>query len=254
MNYKRIIPCLDVKDGQVVKGTRFRDVRKVASPVELAQRYCEEGADELVFYDITASMEGRELMTDVLKQTLKVVTVPLTVGGGIFTLEECERLLNLGASKLSINSGALKNPDLLAHAADRFGSERIVLGCDVKKVDGGYQVYTGGGMRDTGLAALDWIRKAVALGAGEVVLNTIDTDGVQDGYDLELLALACEAVPVPVVASGGAGSVEDFVKLFTVVPQVSAGLAASVFHFGTVHIPQVKRALEDAGVPVRRNT
>lgn len=248
---KRIIPCLDVRDGRVVKGTKFMDVKDVDSPVTLAERYVRDGADELVFYDITASTEGRKLITDILKETAAKVFIPLTVGGGINTLDDFERVLGCGADKVSVNSGALKDPSLIDRAAAHYGNQCVVLSCDIKRVADGWRVYTRGGQQDTGLEAIDWIMRCVERGAGEVVVNAIDTDGVKQGFALELLQKVCDAVRVPVIASGGAGSIQDFITLFEQVPQVDAGLAASVFHFGEVAIPDLKRALKQAGIPVR---
>lgn len=248
---KRIIPCLDVRDGRVVKGRRFQDVRDVDSPVSLARRYVAEGADELVFYDITASHEGRALFTDVLLRTAREVFIPLTVGGGINSLDDFARVLDAGADKVSVNTGALRRPELIAEAARRYGSQCVVLSADVKREGEGYRVMARGGRERTGLDAIDWIRRGVGLGAGEVVVNAIDTDGLRQGFDTALLRLVCDAVRVPVIASGGAGSAEDFLRLFRQVPRVDAGLAASVFHFGDVGIPALKRLLSEAGVPVR---
>ncbi len=248
---KRIIPCLDVKDGRVVKGVRFAGLNDVASPVELAQYYSDHGADELVFYDITASAEGRALFTDILTQTARRVFIPLTVGGGVSSLADFERVLACGADKVSVNSGALRDPDLIAQAARRYGSQCVVLSADIRRVSGRFHVFWGGGRRDTGLDALEWLRRVVALGAGEVVVNSMDTDGVQRGFDLELLQKVVEAVDVPVIASGGAGSAEDFLTLFTALPRVDAGLAASIFHFGQVRIQDLKQQMAARGIPTR---
>ena len=249
---KRIVPCLDVRDGRVVKGTNVLGLRDVASPVDLAKFYDGEGADELVFYDITASAEGRALFTDVLTQVASQVFIPLTVGGGINTVADFDRVLKCGADKVSVNSGAIRNPNLITEAANLYGSQCVVLSADVARVDGVYHVFQNGGCIDTGMEALEWIRRGVALGAGEVVLNSIDTDGVKRGFDLEMLADVCAIVDVPVVASGGAGCIQDFVDLWREVPEVSAGLAASIFHFGEVRIADLKDTLAGAGVPVRR--
>ena len=249
---KRIIPCLDVKDGRVVKGVNFLGLADVSSPVKLAEYYSRCGADELVFYDITASAEGRALFTDILTQTASTVFIPLTVGGGINTVEDFDRVLKCGADKVSVNSGALKNPDLIREAARRYGSQCVVLSVDAKRVDGRFRVFARGGRDDTGLDAIEWIKKGVALGAGELVLNSIDTDGVKEGFDLEMLQAACEAVRVPVIASGGAGGIEDFVTLFNALPDVDAGLAASIFHFGEVTIGDLKDRLYENHIPVRR--
>ena len=248
---KRIIPCLDVRDGRVVKGVNFLGLHDVSNPVSLAKYYSDSGADELVFYDITASAEGRALFTDVLTKVAATVFIPLTVGGGINTVEDFDRVLKCGADKVSVNSGAIRDPGLIAAAARRYGDQCVVLSVDAKRVDGRYHVFAKGGREDTGLDAIDWVRKGVADGAGEIVLNSIDTDGVKQGFDLEMLAAVCDAVDVPVIASGGAGGVQDFVTLFRALPKVDAGLAASIFHFGEVAIPDLKTALAAAGVPVR---
>ena len=211
---KRIIPCLDVKDGRVVKGVNFQGLNDVSSPIELGKYYSDNGADELVFYDITASAEGRALFTDILKKVAETIFIPLTVGGGINTLEDFDRVLKCGADKVSVNSGAIKNPDLIAQAAQKYGDQCVVLSVDVKRVDGKFTVFAKGGRENTGMDAIEWIKKCVALGAGEVVVNSIDTDGVKQGFDLEMLEAVCDAVSVPVIASGGAGSMEDFVTLF----------------------------------------
>ncbi|MBQ3012240.1 MAG: imidazole glycerol phosphate synthase subunit HisF [Clostridia bacterium] len=248
---KRIIPCLDVRDGRVVKGVNFRGLADVNSPVALAKYYSECGADELVFYDITASSEGRALFTDILRDVASTIFIPLTVGGGINTLEDFDRVLKCGADKVSVNSGAIKNPSLIDEAAKRYGDQCVVISADVKRVDGVFRVYAKGGRENTGKEAISWIKECVERGAGEVVLNSIDTDGVKAGFDLEMLSAVCAAVNVPVVASGGAGSAEDFVELFKTIPSVSAGLAASIFHFGEVTIPSLKRELADNGISVR---
>lgn len=248
---KRIIPCLDVKDGRVVKGVNFEGLSDVSSPVELAAYYSDCGADELVFYDITASAEGRRLFTDILAETARRVFIPLTVGGGINTLEDFDRVLKCGADKVSVNSGAIKNPALIEEAAKRYGDQCVVLSVDAKRTDSGFTVFARGGRDNTGIDAVEWIRRGVASGAGEIVLNSIDTDGVKGGFDLEMLRAVCEAVNVPVIASGGAGKMEDFVTLFREVPDISAGLAASIFHFGEVAIPDLKRYLAENGVLMR---
>lgn len=252
MSVKRIIPCLDIRNGQVIKGQRFENLKDLADPVDLARRYVSQGADELVFYDVTASLEGRRFVSGLLEAVAREVPVPLTVGGGVKGLEDIEAALRCGADKVSINSGAIKNPDLIREAAGACGSGRVVLGVDVKRAADGWHVYRDGGKADTGMDAVSWIRRCVALGAGEVVVNSIDMDGMKQGFDLALLSQVTEAVEVPVVASGGAGSAEDFIRLFRQVPRVSAGLAASVFHFGELAVPDLKRALRDAGIPVRR--
>ena len=248
---KRIIPCLDVRDGRVVKGVNFEGLRDVSSPVALAEYYTENGADELVFYDITASAEARGIFTDILRETASKVFIPLTVGGGISSLEDFDRVLKAGADKVSVNSGAIRDPELIGRAATRYGSQCVVLSVDVKRVDGEFRVFARGGRDDTGLEALGWIERGVAAGAGEVVVNSIDTDGVKGGFDLEMLEAVCGRVNVPVVASGGAGCAADFVTLFEHVPSVSAGLAASIFHFGEVAIPDLKRELAANGINVR---
>ena len=248
---KRIIPCLDVKDGRVVKGVNFQGLREVASPVDLAQFYSECGADELVFYDITASFEGRKLFTDILQKVASTIFIPLTVGGGINTLEDFDRVLKCGADKVSVNSGAIRNPDLVFQAARKYGDQCVVLSADVKRVDGKFRVFAKGGREDTGMEAISWIKRCVGMGAGEVVLNSIDTDGVKQGFDLEMLEAVSNAVDVPVIASGGAGGMEDFVKLFQTLPKVDAGLAASIFHFGQVQIPELKAYLAQNHINVR---
>ena len=248
---KRIIPCLDVRDGRVVKGVNFEGLRDVSPPVALAEYYTENDADELVFYDITASAEARGIFTDILRETASRVFIPLTVGGGISSLEDFDRVLKAGADKVSVNSGAIRDPELIGRAAKRYGSQCVVLSVDVKRVDGEFRVFARGGRDDTGLEALGWIERGVAAGAGEVVVNSIDTDGVKGGFDLEMLEAVCERVNVPVVASGGAGCAADFVTLFERVPSVSAGLAASIFHFGEVAIPDLKRELAANGINVR---
>ena len=249
---KRIIPCLDVRDGRVVKGVNFTGLRDVSSPVELAEYYTRAGADELVFYDITASAEGRALFTDVLRETASRVFIPLTVGGGINTLDDFERVLKCGADKVSVNSGAIRDPSLIGRASKRYGDQCVVLSVDCKRVNGKFTVFARGGRDDTGMDAIEWIKRGVADGAGEIVLNSIDTDGVKGGFDLEMLAAVCDAVNVPVIASGGAGSIEHFIGLFRAVPRVDAGLAASIFHFGEVSIADLKNALAEAGINVRR--
>lgn len=248
---KRIIPCLDVRDGKVVKGVNFEKLKEVASPVELAKFYSDSGADELVFYDITASAEGRKLFTDVLKEAARSVFIPLTVGGGIRETSDFERVLACGADKVSVNSGAIANPDLISEAAKKYGDQCVVISADIKRVNGRFHVFAKGGREDTGMEAVSWIKRCVGEGAGEVVVNSMDTDGVKNGFDLELLKAVCEAVDVPVIASGGAGKAEDFIKLFRELPKVDAGLAASVFHFGEIAIPDLKRKLQDSGVNVR---
>ncbi len=249
---KRIIPCLDVRDGRVVKGVNFADLRDVSSPEVLAEFYSDCGADELVFYDITASSDGRQLFTDALRRVASKVFIPLTVGGGIRTLDDFDRVLKCGADKVSVNSGAIRNPQLIYEAAKRYGDQCVVLSVDIKRVDGKFTVFAKGGRENTGLDALEWIVRGVENGAGEIVVNSIDTDGVKGGFDLEMLQAVSDRVNVPVVASGGAGKAEDFVALFKALPKVDAGLAASIFHFGEVQIAEVKAALARANIPVRR--
>lgn len=248
---KRIIPCLDVRNGRVVKGVNFEGLRDVADPAALADYYSQAGADELVFYDITASAEGRRLFTDVLRRTAEKVFIPLTVGGGIDSVEDFDRVLKCGADKVSVNSGAIRDPSLIRAAAGRYGSQCVVLSVDVKRADGGFRVFSRGGRDDTGIEAIGWIRRGVENGAGEIVVNSIDTDGVRGGFDTELLQAVCDAVRVPVIASGGAGCIQDFIDLFHQVPEVDAGLAASIFHFGDVRIEDLKREMAAAGIPVR---
>jgi len=249
---KRIIPCLDVKDGRVVKGVNFLGLSDVSDPVALASYYSEAGADELVFYDITASHEGRRLFTDILTRVAETIFIPLTVGGGINRLEDFDRVLKCGADKVSVNSGAIRNPALIGEAARRYGDQCVVLSVDAKRVDGQFRVFAKGGREDTGMDAIAWIKKGVADGAGEIVLNSIDTDGVKQGFDLEMLSAVCDAVNVPVIASGGAGCAEDFVTLFQTLPRVDAGLAASIFHFGEVEIGQLKGLMKENGILVRQ--
>ena len=248
---KRIIPCLDVKDGRVVKGVNFLGLADVSSPVSLAQFYSSCGADELVFYDITASAEGRALFTDILTEAASKVFIPLTVGGGINTVEDFDRVLKCGADKVSVNSGAIRNPDLVLEAAKKYGDQCVVLSVDVKRVDGEFRVFAKGGRVDTGMEGISWIKRCVDMGAGEVVVNSIDTDGVKRGFDIEMLRRVREAVNVPVIASGGAGGKEDFVTLFNSIPKVDAGLAASIFHFGEVEIKDLKKTLKENNINVR---
>lgn len=249
---KRIIPCLDVKNGRVVKGTNFQNLNDVSSPVELGEYYSSCGADELVFYDITASSDGREIFTDILKEVARNVFIPLTVGGGINAIEDFDRVLKCGADKVSVNSGAIKNPDVISEAARKYGDQCVVLSVDVKRVDGEYRVFAKGGREDTGMEAISWIKRCVANGAGEVVVNSIDTDGVKKGFDIPLLKEVSAAVNVPVIASGGAGCAEDFLNLFKEIPDIDAGLAASIFHFGEVKISDLKEMLNKNGILVRR--
>ena len=248
---KRIIPCLDVKDGRVVKGVNFLGLSDVSSPVELAKYYSDNGADELVFYDITASSEGRALFTDILCEVAKTIFIPLTVGGGINSVSDFDRVLKCGADKVSVNSGAIKNPSLIYEAAKLYGDQCVVISADVKRVDGVFRVFAKGGRENTGLEAVEWIKRCVGNGAGEVVLNSIDTDGVKGGFDIEMLDAVCNAVNVPVIASGGAGGIDHFTQLFKALPKVDAGLAASIFHFGEVAIPDLKAELATNNIPVR---
>ena len=248
---KRIIPCLDVKDGRVVKGINFTGLKEISSPVELAKYYSESGADELVFYDITASSDGRKIFTDILCETAKNVFIPLTVGGGINTLDDFDRVLKCGADKVSVNSGALKNPDIIGKAAKLYGNQCVVLSVDVKRVNGVFTVFAKGGRENTGLDAIEWIKRGVDDGAGEIVVNSIDTDGVKNGFDIPMLKAVCDAVNVPVIASGGAGKVDDFITLFKTLPKVDAGLAASVFHFGEIKIKDLKIQMQENGICVR---
>ena len=248
---KRIIPCLGVKNGRVVKGINFKGLRDVADPAALAEYYSGAGADELVFYDITASAEGRALFTEVLTRTAERVFIPLTVGGGINSTDDFDRVLKCGADKVSVNSGAIKDPSLIKTAALRYGSQCVVLSVDIKRVDHTFRVFAKGGRVDTGIEAIGWIREGVKNGAGEIVVNSMDTDGVKQGFDTELLRQVCDAVRVPVIASGGAGKAEDFIDLFKKVPDVDAGLAASVFHFGEVKIGDLKKRMQMEGIPAR---
>ncbi len=248
---KRIIPCLDVRNGRVVKGVNFEGLSDVSSPVELGRYYSENGADELVFYDITASFEERALFTDILREVASTIFIPLTVGGGINTIDDFDRVLKCGADKVSVNSGAIRNPSLIKEAAMKYGDQCVVLSVDIKRVDGKFRVFAKGGREDTGLDAIEWIKKGEANGAGEIVVNSIDTDGVKKGFDIEMLKAVNSAVSVPVIASGGAGSVQDFVTLFKEIPDIDAGLAASIFHFGEVRISDLKKELNSNGINVR---
>ena len=248
---KRIIPCLDVRDGRVVKGVNFEGLSDVSSPVELGRYYSENGADELVFYDITASSEDRSLFSDILRKVAEQIFIPLTVGGAINTVEDFDRVLKCGADKVSVNSGAIRDPSLIYNAAKKYGDQCVVLSADVKRVNGRFTVFAKGGRENTGLDAIEWIKRGVEHGAGEIVLNSIDTDGVKGGFDLEMLEAVCNAVSVPVIASGGAGSAKDFFTLFKALPRVDAGLAASIFHFGELTIRDLKTELRANGIPVR---
>ena len=248
---KRIIPCLDVKNGRVVKGVQFEGLSDVSSPIELAKYYSNAGADELVFYDITASFEERKLFIDVLREVASKIFIPLTVGGGINTVDDFDRVLKCGADKVSVNSGAIRNPDLIREAALKYGDQCVVLSCDIKRVNGEFRLFSKGGREDTGINAIEWIKKGVKNGAGEIVVNSIDTDGVKKGFDIEMLKAVCEVVNVPVIASGGAGCSEDFIKLFNEIPTIDAGLAASIFHFGEVEIKDLKLLLKENKINVR---
>ena len=248
---KRIIPCLDVKNGRVVKGVNFEGLSDVSDPVSLGKYYSAHGADELVFYDITASTEGRALFTDILTRVAETIFIPLTVGGGINTLNDFDRVLKCGADKVSVNSGAIRNPSLVGEAAKRYGDQCVVLSADIKRVNGQFHVFAKGGREDTGMEAIGWIKHCVDSGAGEIVVNSIDTDGVKKGFDLEMLEAVCNAVSVPVIASGGAGCIKDFTDLFRALPKVDAGLAASIFHFGEVKIEDLKKELSANGIPMR---
>ena len=248
---KRIIPCLDVKNGRVVKGVNFEGLSDVSSPVSLGKFYSDCGADELVFYDITASAEGRALFTDILREVASTIFIPLTVGGGINTLDDFDRVLKCGADKVSVNSGAIKDPSLIGAAAKKYGDQCVVLSADIKRVDGRFTLFARGGRDNTGIDAIEWIRRGAQNGAGEIVVNSIDTDGVKGGFDLEMLEAVCNVVNVPVIASGGAGKIADFVELFNTLPGVDAGLAASIFHFGEVKIPDLKNTLRENGINVR---
>ena len=249
---KRIIPCLDVKDGRVVKGVNFLGLADVSSPVKLAEFYSNNGADELVFYDITASSDGRKLFTEILTEVASKIFIPLTVGGGINTLDDFDRVLKCGADKVSVNSGAIKNPDLILEAAKKYGDQCVVLSADIKRVDGKFTLFAKGGRENTGIDAIEWIKRGAENGAGEIVVNSIDTDGVKNGFDLEMLEAVCNVVNVPVIASGGAGNIDHFKTLFNTLPKVDAGLAASIFHFGEVSIKDLKQELFKAEINVRR--
>lgn len=248
---KRIIPCLDVKDGRVVKGVNFEGLHDVNSPVELAKYYSSCGADELVFYDITASSDGRRLFTEILTETARNVFIPLTVGGAISSAADFERVLACGADKVSVNTGAIMRPALIREAAELYGDQCVVLSVDIKRVNGQFHVFACGGRDDTGMEAIEWIKRCVGEGAGEVVVNSIDTDGVKRGFDIEMLRAVCAAVSVPVIASGGAGNIAHFIELFKALPAVDAGLAASIFHFGEVKISDLKAEMARHGIPAR---
>jgi cyclase len=249
---KRIIPCLDIRNNMVVKGVNFEGVKDVSDPVTLAKFYNDSGADELVFYDITASFEERKLFSDTLKKVASEIFIPLTVGGGINSLEDFDRVLKSGADKVSVNSGAIKNPRLIEEAAKRYGDQCVVLSMDVKRVDGRFTVFSKGGRENTGIDAIEWARRGEEMGAGEIVLNSIDTDGVKGGFDIEMLRCISDATSVPIIASGGAGNIGHFVELFKTLPRVDAGLAASIFHFKEVLISDLKEELHRENIAVRR--
>lgn len=247
---KRIIPCLDIRDGRVVKGVNFQGIRDVEDPVELARFYNEQGADELVFYDITASAEGRGIFTDILREVASQVFIPLTVGGAINAPEDFDVVLKCGADKVSVNSGAVRNPGLIREAANRYGSQCVVLSMDVKRVDGAFHIFTKGGREDTGIDAVAWAVRGENEGAGELVVNSMDTDGVKNGFDLELLGAISARVSIPIIASGGAGNRQHFADLFA-LPGMDAGLAASIFHYREVEIAALKRFLAEEGIEMR---
>ena len=247
---KRIIPCLDVRNGRVVKGKNFEGIQDVSDPVEMAKFYNREGADELVFYDITASVEERGLFTDILRKVASEIFIPLTVGGGINTLEDFDRVLKCGADRVSVNSGAIRNPNIIGQAAKKYGDQCVVLSMDIKRVDGVFRLFAKGGRENTGIDALQWAVDGVNSGAGELVVNSIDTDGVKGGFDLELLDAIAARVNVPIIASGGAGKMEDFSELFS-HEGIDAGLAASIFHYKEIRIEDLKTYLRDQGVEVR---
>ncbi|WP_086350480.1 imidazole glycerol phosphate synthase subunit HisF [Candidatus Enterococcus clewellii] len=249
---KRIIPCLDVTDGQVVKGVNFVNLQSIGDPVEIARAYNDQGADELVFLDITATSDERETMIDVIERTASEVFIPLTVGGGIRSVEDMKKMLQAGADKISLNSAAIKEPDLIRQGAEKFGSQCIVVAVDAKRTSSGsWHVFVKGGREDTGLDVLEWVKQAVSLGAGEILLTSMDADGTKQGYDLALNQAVCDAVTVPVIASGGCGNKEDILEVFEET-DVTAALAASIFHYGEVSIPELKEYLQDKGVTVRR--
>lgn len=248
---KRIIPCLDVKGGRVVKGVNFEGLNDVSSPVTLAKYYSDNGADELVFYDITASFEERELFTDILKEVASKIFIPLTVGGGINSVDDFDRVLKCGADKVSVNSGAIRNHNLIKEASEKYGNQCVVLSVDIKRVNNKLTVFSKGGRENTGIDAIEWIKKGINDGAGEIVVNSIDTDGVKNGFDIEMLKAVCGVSTVPVIASGGAGCIEDFIKLFKEIPNIDAGLAASIFHFKEVEIADLKNRLNEENINVR---
>lgn len=248
---KRIIPCLDVRNGRVVKGVNFEGIKDIADPVDMAKFYNDSGADELVFYDITATFDGRKLFTDILTSVANQVFIPLTVGGGINTLDDFDRVLKCGADKVSVNSGAIKNPDLIEQAAKKYGDQCVVLSMDVKRTEKGFSVFARGGRDNTGIDAIEWAKLGVQKGAGELVINSIDTDGVRNGFDIELLNAISEVVDVPIIASGGAGCMEDFKLLFESNSKIDAGLAAGIFHTKKVSITELKQYLRTNGIEMR---
>jgi len=250
MQTKRIIPCLDIRGGQVVKGVNFENIKNVGCPVEIAAHYSKSGADELCFYDIDAAIEGRGVFLDLLKSVAHEINIPLTVAGGVKTVADFDRLLECGADKISVNSGAIARREIIEEGAKKFGSQAVVLAIDAKRADGKFSVFNAGGRIDTGICLLEWIRYAQEHGAGELTINSIDTDGVKGGFDLEMLAAVREIATIPVVASGGAGKMDDFVTLFE-KNLADAGLAASIFHFGEVEIPALKAYLSAKNIPVR---
>ena len=248
---KRIIPCLDVRDGRVVKGVNFVNIRDAGDPVELARFYSDQGADEIVFLDITATSDGRATVADVVERTAEQVFVPLTVGGGIRTLEDFRQLLRAGADKISVNSAAVKDPGLISRAAERFGSQCVVLAIDARRrPEGSYEVVVAGGRTPTGLDAVEWARRGEVLGAGEILLTSMDADGTKAGFDLEMTRAVTQAVSIPVIASGGCGSLEHFAQVFAET-DCDAALAASLFHFGELTVPQVKEYLRKRKITVR---
>lgn len=247
---KRFIPCLDVTNGRVVKGINFVDLKDVGDPVEIAKAYYEQGCDELVFLDITATYQERATMIDVIRRTSREIFVPFTVGGGVRTVEDMSLLLNAGADKISINSSAVTTPELIRQGAEKFGNQCIVVAIDAKRVEDSWHVFVTGGRKDTGLDVIEWAKKVESLGAGEILLTSMDKDGTKSGYDLALYQAVCEAISIPVIASGGAGNKEDIVDVFQETP-VTGALAASVFHYGEIDIKQTKKELSELGIPVR---
>ncbi len=248
---KRIIPCLDMTEGKVVKGVQFIDFRDAGDPVVLAKRYDNEGADELVFLDITATIENRDILMSVVSNTAREVTIPFSVGGGIRTVEDMRMILKAGADKVSVNTGAFKNPELITQCANEFGSQCVVLSCDSKNIgDGRWNVFINGGRTDTGVSVIEWVKKAVNLGAGEILLTSIDSDGTKKGFDIELTKTVSKSVNVPVIASGGAGNLQDFADILT-IGEADAALAASLFHFNELTIKKVKNYLSNKNIRIR---